>query len=84
MICFTYAISGILLAITGQLFVWGVFDAATQTAAWTVIFFFASAASSSAYLTVSEVFPLEMRGLAIALFRLSAHLARIISELSLN
>jgi MFS family permease len=42
--------------------------ATTQTILWTIIFFFASAASSSAYLTVSEVFPLEMRGLVIALF----------------
>ena len=36
--------------------------------AWTVIFFFASAAASSAYLTVSETFPLEIRALAIAFF----------------
>jgi MFS family permease len=43
-------------------------DATTQTIAWTVIFFFASAAASSAYLTVSEVFPLEIRALAIAVF----------------
>jgi MFS family permease len=68
MIAFTYAISGILLAITGQLFVAGVLDATTQTVAWTVIFFFASAAASAAYLTVSESFPLEARALAIALF----------------
>lgn len=40
----------------------------SQTAAWTVIFFFASAASSSAYLTASEIFPLETRALAIAIF----------------
>jgi MFS family permease len=68
MIAFTYAISGILLAITGWLFVQDVFDAATQTIAWAVIFFFASAAASSAYLTVSETFPLEIRALAIAFF----------------
>jgi MFS family permease len=68
MIAFTYAISGILLATTGQLFVAGVLDATTQTVAWTVIFFFASAAASAAYLTVSESFPLEARALAIALF----------------
>ncbi len=68
MIAFTFAMSGILLAITGWLFVQGVLTAATQTLAWTVIFFFASSAASSAYLTVSETFPLEIRALAIALF----------------
>jgi MFS family permease len=68
MIAFTFAMSGILLAITGWLFVQGVLSAATQTLAWTVIFFFASSAASSAYLTVSETFPLEIRALAIALF----------------
>jgi MFS family permease len=68
MIAFTYAISGILLAITGYLFVLEVLTPATQTIAWTVIFFFASAAASSAYLTVSETFPLEIRALAIAFF----------------
>ena len=46
----------------------GVTTAQTQTIAWMVIFFFASAAASSAYLTVSETFPLEIRALAIALF----------------
>jgi MFS family permease len=68
MIAATYAISGVLLAASGWLFVRGVFDATTQTIAWSVIFFFASAAASSAYLTVSETFPLEIRGLAIAVF----------------
>jgi MFS family permease len=68
MIAFTYGISGVLLALTGQLFAWGLLDATTQTIAWTVIFFFASAAASAAYLTVSESFPLEIRALAIALF----------------
>ena len=68
MIAATYSISAILLAVTGYLFAHGHLTATTQTVLWTVIFFFASAASSSAYLTVSEVFPLEMRGLAIALF----------------
>jgi MFS family permease len=68
MIAATYAISGILLAITGELFRMGVLGPATQTVAWTVIFFFASAAASAAYLTVSESFPLEIRALAIALF----------------
>ncbi len=68
MITTTYALSGILMAITGWLFTLGVLDAVQQTAAWTVIFFVASAAASSAYLTVGENFPLEMRAIAIALF----------------
>ena len=68
MITFTYATSGILLAFTGWLFARGTLTAETQTLAWTGIFFFASAAASSAYLTVSETFPLEIRALAIAFF----------------
>jgi MFS family permease len=68
MIILTYTVSALLLALTGYLFAQGVLSAVTQTILWTIIFFFASAASSSAYLTVSEVFPLEMRGMAIALF----------------
>lgn len=68
MISFTYIFSGILLAITGWLFLQGYLNAVTQTICWSVIFFFASAGASSAYLTVSEVFPLEVRALAIALF----------------
>ena len=68
MIALTYIASGVLLAITGYLFMRGVLSARTQTLCWTVIFFFASAAASSAYLTVSETFPLEIRALAIAFF----------------
>jgi MFS family permease len=68
MIAFTYAISGLLLAATAMLFDRGLLDATTQTIAWMVIFFFASAAASSAYLTVSESFPLEVRAFAIAVF----------------
>jgi MFS family permease len=68
MIAITYALSGLLLALTGALFAADVLSATAQTAAWTVIFFFASAAASSAYLTVSETFPLEIRALAIAFF----------------
>jgi MFS family permease len=68
MITFTYAVSGVLLALSGYLFMRGALSAGTQTVAWTVIFFFASAAASSAYLTVSETFPLEIRALAIAFF----------------
>ena len=68
MIVFTYVMSGLLLAATGYLFAEGQLSARTQTLAWMVIFFFASAAASSAYLTVSENFPLEIRALAIAVF----------------
>jgi MFS family permease len=68
MIAFTYLMSGLLLALTGWLFANGMLTAAEQTLAWSVIFFFASAAASSAYLTVSETFPLEVRALAIAIF----------------
>jgi MFS family permease len=68
MITATYGLAGILLALTGWLFHAGVLTAQTQTLAWTIIFFVASAAASSAYLTVSEIFPLEIRALAIAIF----------------
>src|SRR5262252_3537530 len=68
MIATTYALSGVLLAGAGYLFAVGVLSATGQTIAWMVIFFFASAAASSAYLTVSETFPLEVRALAIAFF----------------
>ncbi|MBS0540225.1 MAG: MFS transporter [Proteobacteria bacterium] len=68
MIAATYALAGVLLAVTGQLFHMGVLTAVTQTAMWTVVFFFASAAASAAYLTVGECFPLEVRALTIALF----------------
>lgn len=68
MICATYTASALLLAVTGVLFQQGMLSAVTQTVLWTVIFFFASSAASAAYLTVSEIFPLETRGLAIAIF----------------
>jgi MFS family permease len=68
MIAITYLLSGVLLALTGFAFVRGWLDATTMTLAWSVVFFLASAAASSAYLTVSEVFPLEMRALAISVF----------------
>jgi MFS family permease len=68
MITATYAVSGIMMALTGWLFTLGVLDATQQTMAWTAIFFVASAAASSAYLTVGESFPLEVRAIAIALF----------------
>jgi MFS family permease len=68
MIAATYVASGVLLAGAGYLFAIGALSATGQTIAWMVIFFFASAAASSAYLTVSETFPLEVRALAIAFF----------------
>ncbi len=68
MIAFTYIVSGVLLAGTGYLFARDLITAETQTLRWMAIFFFASAAASSAYLTVSETFPLEIRALAIAFF----------------
>ena len=68
MIALTYALSGVGLAATGFGFMQGWLDAATQTACWSVVFFLASAAASSAYLTVSEVFPLEIRAVAISVF----------------
>ena len=68
MLTLTYAISGVLLAITGWLFAQDLVSAAMLTVAWMIIFFFASSAASAAYLTVSETFPLEIRALAIAFF----------------
>lgn len=68
MIAATYAIAAVLLAFTGWAFAQGQLSATTQTLAWMIIFFFASAAASSGYLTVSEIFPLEIRALAIAFF----------------
>jgi MFS family permease len=68
MIAATYCISGVLIAITGYGLAQGWLTAVTQTVLWCVVFFVASAAASSAYLTVSELFPVELRGMAIALF----------------
>ena len=68
MIAATYGLSGILLGLTGWLFHAGLLTAQTQTLAWMIVFFVASAAASSAYLTVSEIFPLEIRAFAIAIF----------------
>jgi MFS family permease len=68
MITATYSVSGILLAVTAWLFSQDLLSATSLTIAWMTVFFFASAAASSAYLTVSEIFPLEIRALAIAFF----------------
>lgn len=68
MIAGTYLLSGVLLAISAVLFQSGVLTALTQTIIWVVIFFFASAGASAGYLTVSELFPVEVRAQAIAVF----------------
>src|SRR5690242_16629514 len=75
MIAGTYILSGILLAISAFLFDIGALNAITQTIAWVVIFFFASAGASSGYLTVSEIFPIEIRAEAIAVFFAIAQVA---------
>src|SRR5579862_4049576 len=68
MISGTYILSGVLLLITGYLFDQHQLTATSLTISWSVVFFFASAGVSAAYLTVSEIFPMETRALAIALF----------------
>jgi MFS family permease len=68
MIAGTYILSGVLLLITGYLFDQHQLTATSLTVAWSIVFFFASAGVSAAYLTVSEIFPMETRALAIALF----------------
>jgi MFS family permease len=68
MIAASYGLAGLLMLATGALFAAALLDAGELTACWTVIFFFASAAASAAYLTAGECFPLEMRAIAVALF----------------
>ncbi len=68
MITATYVGSGLLLVLTGVLFDNGSLSATTLTAMWCLVFFFASAGASAAYLTVSEIFPMETRAMAIAFF----------------
>jgi MFS family permease len=68
MISGTYILSGSLLAVSAFLFQAGLLNAFSQTVCWSVIFFFASAGASAAYLTVSEIFPVEVRAKAIAVF----------------
>ena len=68
MISGCYFVSGALLTLTGYLFYQDVLTATTQTILWCFVFFFASSAASAAYLTVSEVFPMEIRAMAIAVF----------------
>jgi MFS family permease len=68
MIAATYAASGLGLLVIGYAFSRGWLSAAAQSAGWAALFFVASAAASSAYLTVSEIFPLEIRAISISLF----------------
>jgi MFS family permease len=68
MIAGTFIASALVLIVTGMLFARSALSAGSQTALWTLMFFFASPAASSAYLTVSEIFPLEIRAVAIAIF----------------
>jgi MFS family permease len=68
MIAGTYLVSGVLLGLSAVMFDAGVLDALTQTLMWVIIFFFASAGASAAYLTVSETWPIEIRAEAIAVF----------------
>ena len=68
MIALTYGLAGALLCLTGALFAASMLGAAALTGAWSVIFFFASAGASAAYLTAGEAFPLEIRAVAISLF----------------
>ncbi|HVU52380.1 MAG TPA: MFS transporter [Polyangia bacterium] len=68
MIALTYSTSGALIVLAGGGLLGAWFGPVTQTLAWSAVFFVASSAASSAYLTVSELFPVELRGMAIALF----------------
>jgi MFS family permease len=68
MITLTYVLSGLLLILTGVLFKNDSLSATTLTLMWCAVFFFASAGASAAYLTVSEIFPMETRAMAIAFF----------------
>ena len=68
MISSTYILAGVSLLVTAWLFHQEVLSATTLTICWSICFFFASAGASAAYLTVSEIFPMETRAMAIALF----------------
>ena len=79
MISATYGFARLLLALTGYRFVHEWFTLTTHMLAWSSIFFFASAGASAAYLTVSEVFPVEIRAMAIAFFFMVAQGAGIMA-----
>lgn len=81
MIAGTYLLSGLLLVISAWLFDAGVLNAMTQTITWVIVFFFASAGASAGYLTVSEIFPIEIRAEAIAVFFAIAQIAGAIGPL---
>src|SRR3954470_2748857 len=68
MIAATYTVAGIGLVATGYAFARGALGPVGLSLCWSAIFFVASAAASSAYLTVSEIFPVEMRAISISLF----------------
>ena len=68
MISMTYCLAGVLLGLTGYLFWTGALTLSTHMVLWSLTFVFASAGASAAYLTVSEVFPMEIRAMAIAFF----------------
>ncbi len=77
MISFTYGIAGVLLAVTCYLIWMNALTLSTQMLLWSLMFFFASAGASAAYLTVSEIFPMEIRAMAIAFFFIVAQGAGI-------
>ena len=79
MVFVTYGLAGLVLIVSAFLFKAGALTAATQTLFWCVAFFFASAGASAAYLTVSEIFPLEVRGQAISYFFAVAQVAGAIA-----
>lgn len=79
MIFLSYGVAGLVLAFSAFLFHAGALTATTQTLLWCIAFFFASAGASAAYLTVSEIFPLEVRGQAISYFFATAQLAGAIA-----
>lgn len=81
MIAGTYLLAGFLLAVSAGLFNAGVLNAVSQAIIWAVIFFFASAGASAGYLTVSEIFPIEIRAEAIAVFFAIAQIAGAIGPL---
>ena len=68
MIAATYTVAGLGLVATGYVFASGAVGPVGLSMCWSAIFFVASAAASSAYLTVSEIFPVEMRAISISLF----------------
>jgi len=75
MITVTYGVAGTLLAVLSWLFGWGALGLPGLTIGFSIIFFVASSAASAAYLTVSEIFPLEIRAFAIAIFYAAGTLA---------